>query len=300
MRENLFVSRTAEVKSLITEFMEQTDEAVERKDIVNYVQAHVVEKVTDGVIAGAIKVMTADGEIFPVSRGVYVRCAGKRQTTVFERIYSVCKRFQGDLNRACTVNVLELNSEERYTYLKIIDVLDRLTGQVNSCVDDMELLVRMWVNPDGTPLGLPELSMEDTEPEWGFDSYDSLARALGLDSLGCMESYENEGEPVEMGADASDDSGFQWDNIDEVIAREGNTLENADNTLENEEDTLEGVNESVEEPEGSLENENDILASEEDTSKAVDESVEKKDDAVAKKPVARKRGRKSKKSEESI
>ena len=282
MKESLFVSRTAEVKSLITEFMEQSDEAVERKDIVNYVQAHVSEEVTDGVIAGAIKMMTASGEIFPVSRGVYVRGAGKRQTTVFERIYSVCKRFQGDLNRACTVNVLELNSEERYTYLKIIGVLDRLTGQVNSCVDDMELLIRMWVNPDGTLLGLQGLSIEDTEQEKGFDSIDSLMGAFDFDSFGSVEAFEDEDSQMEMGEKTSDDSSIHWDSIDEAIAK-------ANKAMESESKSVGAGADSV----GA---ENDTEEAGIKTEEVGVKTEETADDAEGKKPVTKKRGRKSKKS----
>ena len=106
MSEKMFTSKTAEVKSLIAAFMGQVQEEAERKDIVEYVQTHIDNGVTDGVIAGAIKMMTADGEIYPVRRGCYVKGVGKAKSTTFEKIYNVCRRFQLDLDRACTFNML--------------------------------------------------------------------------------------------------------------------------------------------------------------------------------------------------
>ena len=102
MSEKMFTSKTAEVKSLIAAFMGQVQEEAERKDIVEYVQTHIENGVTDGVIAGAIKMMTADGEIYPVRRGCYVKGVGKAKSTTFEKIYNVCRRFQLDLDPSRT------------------------------------------------------------------------------------------------------------------------------------------------------------------------------------------------------
>ena len=97
MSEKMFTSKTAEVKSLIAAFMGQVQEEAERKNIVEYVQTHIENSVTDGVIAGAIKMMTADGEIYPVRRGCYVKGVGKAITcaadfslTLTGRVHSIC------------------------------------------------------------------------------------------------------------------------------------------------------------------------------------------------------------------
>ena len=111
-----YSSRTAEVKAIIASFMADKEEPVERKEIAEYVLDHVTTDMTDGVIAGAIKIMASSGEIYPVSRGRYIRGTGKAKATAFEKIYNICKRFDCDLERGCTFNALELTDAERSVY----------------------------------------------------------------------------------------------------------------------------------------------------------------------------------------
>lgn len=151
MRENMFTSKTAEVKSLITEFMGQVQEEVERKDIVEYVQTHIENGVTDGVIAGAIKMMTADGEIYPVRRGCYVKGVGKAKSTTFEKIYNVCRRFQLDLDRACTFNMLELTDAEKSIYPQVQELSEQLRDEVRTSTYALEALVEMLREREQNP-----------------------------------------------------------------------------------------------------------------------------------------------------
>lgn len=143
MSEKMFTSKTAEVKSLIAAFMGQVQEEAERKDIVEYVQTHIENGVTDGVIAGAIKMMTADGEIYPVRRGCYVKGVGKVKSTTFEKIYNVCRRFQLDLDRACTFNMLELTDAEKSIYPQVQELSEQLRDEVRTSTYALEALVEM-------------------------------------------------------------------------------------------------------------------------------------------------------------
>lgn len=143
MSEKMFTSKTAEVKSLIAAFMGQVQEEAERKDIVEYVQTHIENGVTDGVIAGAIKMMTADGEIYPVRRGCYVKGVGKAKSTTFEKIYNVCRRFQLDLDRACTFNMLELTDAEKSIYPQVQELSEQLRDEVRTSTYALEALVEM-------------------------------------------------------------------------------------------------------------------------------------------------------------
>lgn len=143
MSEKMFTSKTAEVRSLIAAFMGQVQEEVERKDIVEYVQTHIDNGVTDGVIAGAIKMMTADGEIYPVRRGCYVKGVGKAKSTTFEKIYNVCRRFQLDLDRACTFNMLELTDAEKSIYPQVQELSEQLRDEVRTSTYALEALVEM-------------------------------------------------------------------------------------------------------------------------------------------------------------
>ena len=143
MSEKMFTSKTAEVRSLIAAFMGQVQEEVERKDIVEYVQTHIDNGVTDGVIAGAIKMMTADGEIYPVRRGCYVKGVGKAKSTTFEKIYNVCRRFQLDLDRACTFNMLELTDAEKSIYPQVQELSEQLRDEVRTSAYALEALVEI-------------------------------------------------------------------------------------------------------------------------------------------------------------
>lgn len=161
MRERVFTSKTAEVKSLITEFMGQVQEEVERKDIVEYIQTHVENGVTDGVIAGAIKMMTADGEIYPVRRGCYVKGIGKAKSTTFEKIYNVCCRFQIDLDRACTFNMLELTDAEKSIYPQVQELSEQLRDGVRASTYALEALVEMLREQEREPsIFIPAIQIE--------------------------------------------------------------------------------------------------------------------------------------------
>ena len=71
--EKKFNSISEEVKTLINEFMETVNGECDRKDIVKYVKEHVqdISVVSDGIIAGSIKMLTASGALVVVSRARY-------------------------------------------------------------------------------------------------------------------------------------------------------------------------------------------------------------------------------------
>ena len=101
MEGTVFSSKTAEAKSLITELMGKKAE-VDRKELSEYIREHSSEEFTDGVIAGAIKIMVASGEIVVVRRGVYQKGIDKLASTRFERIFNMCQRFKTELTKVCT------------------------------------------------------------------------------------------------------------------------------------------------------------------------------------------------------
>ena len=166
MSEKMFTSKTAEVKSLIAAFMGQVQEEAERKDIVEYVQTHIENGVTDGVIAGAIKMMTADGEIYPVRRGCYVKGVGKAKSTTFEKIYNVCRRFQLDLDRACTFNMLELTDVEKSIYPQVQELSEQLRDEVRTSTYALEALVEMLREREQNPsVDVPAVQLEPNPTE---------------------------------------------------------------------------------------------------------------------------------------
>ena len=208
MSENMFTSKTAEVKSLITEFMGQVQEEVERKDIVEYVQTHIDNGVTDGVIAGAIKMMTADGEIYPVRRGCYVKGVGKAKSTTFEKIYNVCRRFQLDLDRACTFNMLELTDAEKSIYPQVQELSEQLRDEVRTSTYALEALVEMLrereLEPNSTEcedagiaegqVALPEIGLPEPDADkLEIELVDGHSEASGVEE---SPSEPTEEQPV--------------------------------------------------------------------------------------------------------
>lgn len=238
MRENMFTSKTAEVKSLITEFMGQVQEEAERKDIVEYVQTHIDNGVTDGVIAGAIKMMTADGEIYPVRRGCYVKGVGKAKSTTFEKIYNVCRRFQLDLDRACTFNMLELTDAEKSIYPQVQELSEQLRDEVRTSTYALEALVEMLrereLEPNPTEcedagvaegqavlpeIGLPEPDADKLE----IELVDGHSESSGVE--------ESPSEPTEEQTVTGDEP---FESTGEQPEPEGDSLEPSETSLESE------------------------------------------------------------------
>ena len=212
MANNRFSSKTAEVRAIITEFMAEREEPVERKEIIEYVVGHVTEEVTDGVIAGAIKMMTASGELYPIQRGRYTRGTGKANATAFEKIYTICRRFDSDLEKGCTFNMLELTEAERQVYMEFSACIMGLRNLVReSMVDLTGILERVHgLEATGTPeekeAKLPEQEEAkgdaDSEvPEQGAGSQEAPATEQDgeAENQSDPENAKAEGEPPVTG-----------------------------------------------------------------------------------------------------
>ena len=238
MSEKMFTSKTAEVKSLIAAFMGQVQEEAERKDIVEYVQTHIDNGVTDGVIAGAIKMMTADGEIYPVRRGCYVKGVGKAKSTTFEKIYNVCRRFQLDLDRACTFNMLELTDAEKSIYPQVQELSEQLRDEVRTSTYALEALVEMLrereLEPNSTEcedagiaegqVALPEIGL----PEPDADRQLGEPENVDSESSGIEESPS---EPTEEQPVMGDEP---FESTEEQPESETDYLEPSETSLESE------------------------------------------------------------------
>ena len=144
-----FKSSTDCVKSIIMNFMDGKD-VVDRKEIVEAIRADSEGAlVSEGVIAGSFKILVAQGYITPVQRGVYKRtgeeyqAGSSRRTTyekkdVFENIEGIVKKFDRDLDKACTINPLNLDEEQRQKYSQTVDCLAYMRGSVHICAKELE------------------------------------------------------------------------------------------------------------------------------------------------------------------
>lgn len=252
MSEKMFTSKTAEVKSLIAAFMGQVQEEAERKDIVEYVQTHIDNGVTDGVIAGAIKMMTADGEIYPVRRGCYVKGVGKAKSTTFEKIYNVCRRFQLDLDRACTFNMLELTDAEKSIYPQVQELSEQLRDEVRTSTYALEALVEMLREREQNPsVDVPAVQLEPNPTECE-DAGVAEGQAV-LPEIGLPEPDEDRqlGEPENVDSESSGIEESPSEPTEEQPVMGDEPFESTEEQPESETDHLEPSETSLEsEPSG--------------------------------------------------
>ena len=130
-----FNSITEEVKELIDRYMEN-GKTYERKELVQFIRENIQNKetLTDGIIAGAIKIKGLDGSLVTVARGVYRKGIKLENLTMRERVMAILDDFQKDLNKACTANLLNVTDEE----VGFIRKVNELSNEIESRIWKME------------------------------------------------------------------------------------------------------------------------------------------------------------------
>ena len=138
-----FRSTTEEVKHLIMMFMGTEEKEVERRVLVKHIKENLKDNpsLTDGVIAGAIKVLVNSGELIVVHRGCYKKGMVKVPLSPLEQICQVCIRFNNSLEKACTVNAMELSDKEKLIYEKFIGYLMDGYEHVHLMLDGLQGLL---------------------------------------------------------------------------------------------------------------------------------------------------------------
>lgn len=126
--EKKFNSISEEVKTLVNEFMATVKGECDRKDIVKYVKEHVQDRsvVSDGIIAGSIKMLTATGELVVVSRARYKKGIKIDNLCLKEKVIALFETFQRDLQKACTVNLLGVSNEDMEFIRKVSALSNQL------------------------------------------------------------------------------------------------------------------------------------------------------------------------------
>lgn len=134
--EKKFNSISEEVKTLINEFMETVNGECDRKDIVKYVKEHVqdISVVSDGIIAGSIKMLTASGALVVVSRARYKKGIKIDNLCLKEKVIALFEVFQKDLQKACTVNLLGVSNED----MEFIKKVSALSNQLECDIWKLE------------------------------------------------------------------------------------------------------------------------------------------------------------------
>ena len=184
MEGTVFSSKTAEAKSLITELMGKKAE-VDRKELSEYIREHSSEEFTDGVIAGAIKIMVASGEIVVVRRGVYQKGIDKLASTRFERIFNMCQRFKTELTKVCTFSMMELTDSEKEAYPKMAEIIDGLRKNVDMSVMDVDSLINELDSGSKKPdTVIPEEKEAKEEKETLIKNEDAFNPQTAIEGLG--------------------------------------------------------------------------------------------------------------------
>lgn len=138
-----FSSTTGAVKHLIMTFMGAEEKEVERRVLVKHIKENLKDNpnLTDGVIAGAIKILVNSGELIVVHRGCYKKGMVKASLSPLEQICQVCIRFKNSLEKACTVNAMELSDKEKLIHEKFIGYLTDGYEHVHLMVDGLQGLL---------------------------------------------------------------------------------------------------------------------------------------------------------------
>lgn len=156
---NGYTSISGEVKDIIRKTMEDGKEH-ERKEIVEAIKAGITDQatLTDGIIAGGIKMLTNNGELQVVNRGIYKKGVLGTAATVRERVLAIMEKFQSDLSKACTLNCLEIAEED----LEFIKAVGEFSGLVEAKIWDMTGEAK--AEPVKEEVKAPEVKVE-TKPE---------------------------------------------------------------------------------------------------------------------------------------
>ena len=134
--EKKFNSVSEEGKALVMEFMSTVTGEVERKEIVAYVKEHISNKetLTDGIMAGCIKMLTASGELVVVNRARYKKGIKLESLSLRDKVLALFNGFQKDLNKAVTVNVFDLTE----TDLAFCKKVNELSNEIESRLWELE------------------------------------------------------------------------------------------------------------------------------------------------------------------
>lgn len=117
------ISMTAQAMEIVRVFMGDGAEHP-RKEVVREIREKISDKetLTDGVIAGAIKVMVEHGELECIEKGIYKMNLSGAKAGLRQKGIRLLTRFQRDLSKLCVVNVLQMD-EEDMEYIKSLQAL---------------------------------------------------------------------------------------------------------------------------------------------------------------------------------
>ena len=147
-----------EAKDIIRNYVEMGRE-YDRKELVAEIKekAERKEEMTDGVIAGAIKMLTASNEIMVASRGRYRKGSPVGNQNMQEKVVALFQKFKGDLDKICLVNALNLKEED----FRFITLLNEISNNLESSIWALEDFGKEGAGADEAPANEGETEVKD-------------------------------------------------------------------------------------------------------------------------------------------
>lgn len=199
-----FESRTGYVKDIIMNCFKDND-MMSRKDIVAAIKADSkADEFSDGVIAGSFKILVNQGMLVPVARGIYSKGTVTNSAGIFDKICKITSKFEQDLEKASTFNVLDMSDDEKAKYKVFTDELECLKADIKKHLTVMTgaVVVRDSCTEFDQILGFGETGQEDkvteqkepvkiTSYDGNDETYDGLVE-LVEDTVEQSEQSESE------------------------------------------------------------------------------------------------------------
>ena len=184
-------------KEVIRGYMENGKE-YDRKELVAAIKetAERKEEMSDGVIAGAIKMLTASGEIVVVARGRYKKGIAGKDQNMQERVMLLFRKFKVDLDKMCMVNALNLKESD----LQFIRKLNEISNSLEASIWELEDFEKVS-GADGIPdtkEGIKEVQADTVKKELETPKEKSVEEKKETGGKkGKKELKEKEDTPIE-------------------------------------------------------------------------------------------------------
>ena len=218
-----FESRTGYVKDIIMNCFKDNN-MMSRKDIVAAIKADSkADEFSDGVIAGSFKILVNQGMLVPVARGIYSKGTVTNSAGIFDKICKITSKFEQDLEKASTFNVLDMTDDEKAKYKVFTDELECLKADIKKHLTVM------------------------TGAVVAKDSCTEFDQILGFGETGQEEQVTEQKEPVKLTSyDGNDET---YDGLVELVedtVEQSEQSETESNCCDGNDETYDGLKELVE------------------------------------------------------
>lgn len=223
-----FESRTGYVKDIIMNCFKDNN-MMSRKDIVAAIKADSkADEFSDGVIAGSFKILVNQGMLVPVARGIYSKGTVTNSAGIFDKICKMTSKFEQELEKASTFNVLNMTDDEKAKYKVFTDELECLKADIKKHLTVM------------------------TGAVVAKDSCTEFDQVLGFGETGKEEQVTEQKEPVKLTSYDGNDETYDGlvelveDTVEQSESEQSEQSETESNCCNGNDETYDGLKELVE------------------------------------------------------